>query len=90
MPWIIAAEAGDLTPGHELIQIINATTDFYRADAPGRGRAERAVLLSHPLCSEGSFLLSGSVSCIRDQQTAITEDGFCLLPWPCETRAGAL
>lgn len=37
MLWV--AEVGDLTPGHELIQIINATTDFYRADAPGRGCA---------------------------------------------------
>lgn len=44
MPRIIPAEVGDLTPGHELIQIINATTDSYTADAPSWCRAEQAVL----------------------------------------------
>lgn len=44
MPRIIPAEAGDLTPAHELIQIINATTDSYSADVPSQDKAEQAVL----------------------------------------------
>lgn len=45
MLQIIPAEVGDLTPARELMQMINATADFYTADAPSWVRAEQAVLL---------------------------------------------